>query len=110
MESYDASKPIYLEKDASGIGLRASLFQMQEDMSWGHNEVPDNVVPCPIMFGSKSLSSMEWQYSDITRETLDILHGLKKFHHYCFASEIHVITDHEPLIAMVSKDVVTMSQ
>ena len=47
--------------------------------------------------------------SNIKREALDILHGLKKFHHYCFVREVHVITDHKMLVTLVSKDVAKLS-
>ena len=33
-----------------------------------------------------------------------------KFHHYCFANEVHVITDHKLLKYMVSKAVAMMLQ
>ena len=39
-----------------------------------------------------------------------MLHGLKIFHHYCFAREVSIIMDHKPLVAIFKKDVVTMSQ
>ena len=40
---------------------------------------------------------------------MDILHGLEKFHHYCFAREVSIITDHKPLLAIFKKDVATLS-
>ena len=43
-------------------------------------------------------------------EALSILHGLGKFHHYCFGREVLVITDHKPLVSMFKKDVATLSQ
>ena len=45
----------------------------------------------------------EHRYSNIERKTLGILHGLKKFHHYCFTREVHVITNHKPLVAILKK-------
>ena len=44
-------------------------------------------------------------YSNIEREALDILHALEKFHHYCFAHEVNIITNHKPLVAILEKDV-----
>ena len=64
----------------------------------------------PIAFASKSLPSAEQRYSNITREALGILHGLERFHHYCFAKEVSIITDHKPLVAIFKKDVVSLSQ
>ena len=43
-------------------------------------------------------------------EALGILHGVEKFHHHCIAKEVYIITDHKPLVAMVNKDVATLSQ
>ena len=44
------------------------------------------------------------------REALGILHALNRFHHYCFAKEVCVLTDHKPSVDIVSKDVTTLSQ
>ena len=44
------------------------------------------------------------------REALGILHGLEKFHHYCFGREVDVITDHKLLVSIFKKDVATLSQ
>ena len=38
----------------------------------------------PITFVRKSLSITERRYSNIEQEVLEILHGLERFHHYCF--------------------------
>ena len=38
------------------------------------------------------------------------MHGLGKLHHYCFVTEVNIITDHKPLVAMVSKATATLSQ
>ena len=72
--------------------------------------VPDNTILCPIAFASKSLMGAECRYSNVEREALGILHGLETFHHYCFAREVHIITYHKPLVAILKKDVATLSQ
>ena len=53
IKGYDVSKPLYLETDASGVGLGGSLLQMQEGMSCEPNDVPDNVALCPIVFEAR---------------------------------------------------------
>ena len=78
MEFYDSSRPVYLETDASGVNFGARLLQVREGMNCGYDEVSDNVNLHPIVFASKSLLSAEWQYSNIEREALWILHGLVK--------------------------------
>ena len=53
---------------------------------------------------------MEQWCSNTQQEALGILHGLEKFHHYCFAKAANVIKDHKPLVAVVGKDITTLSQ
>ena len=91
------------------IGLGASLLEMREGLNLLHDQVPDNASLHPIAFASKPLSSVQQWHSKIEREALGILCGLKEFHHYCFAKEVHGITDQIPLVAMMKKDVVTLS-
>ena len=64
----------------------------------------------PIVFASKSMSSVERRYSNIEREVLGILHGLEKFNHYCFVREVSIIPEHKPLVAIFKKEVATISQ
>ena len=67
----------------------------------------DNTILWPIAFASESLSSMEWGYSSIELEALGTLHSLKKFHHYCIARDVSVITVHKHLVVMIKKYVAT---
>ena len=100
MKFYNESQPLYLETDASGVGLGAALLQTRKGTSCPRDEAPDNSILRPIAFMSKSLSSAEERYSNIERQELGKLHGLKKFHHYCFARELSIITDHKMLVAI----------
>ena len=110
MKFYDNTKPLYSETDASGVGLGAALLRMHEGTTCQKDIVPDNTILCPIVFASKCLTGAEYRYSNIKGQALGILHGLKKFHHYCFAREVLVITDHKPLVAIFKKDVATLLQ
>ena len=110
MKFHDDTKLLYLETDASGVGLGAALLQMHEGTTCQKDTVPDNTILHPITFASKSLTGTECRYSNVEREALGILHGLKKCHHYCFAREVHIITNHKPLVAIFKKDVATLSQ
>ena len=91
MKCHDIREPLYLEADALRVGLGTGLLQMWDNLNCGCDEAPDNTMFWLITFPSKSLSSMEQQYSNIEREVLAILHELEKFHHYCFAHEKYVI-------------------
>ena len=84
MKFYNNSKPFYLETDASGVGLGAALLQLHDNTVCQKEVVPQNITLCPIAFASKSLTGVEQRYSNIKWEALGILHGLEKFHHYCF--------------------------
>ena len=79
-------------------------------MNCVHDETPDNAKLCLTAIVSKGLSSAEQHYCNIKDEALGILQGLEKFHHYCFVKEGCNITDSKPLVAILSKDVATLSQ
>ena len=96
MKFYDETKPLYLKTDASGVGLGTALLQTRDGTTCPKDIVPDNTILRPITFASKSLTNAEQRYSNIEREALGILHGLKKSHHYCFAREGSIITDQNP--------------
>ena len=110
MKFYDETKPFYLDMEASGIGLGATLLQLRDGMTCSKDAASDNTILRPTVFSSKSLTSAEQRYSNIKRKALGILHGLKKIHHYCFAMEVSIITNHKPLVAIFKKDVATLLQ
>ena len=110
MKFYDDTQLLYLETDASIVGLGAALLQLCNNTACQRDMAPDNASLWPITFASKSLTGAEWRYSNIKWEVLGILHRLEKFHHYCFGREVLVITDHKLLVAMFKKDVPTLSQ
>ena len=99
MTFYNEKEQLYLEIDASGVGLGASLLELRDGMWFARNEVPDNAVIWPTAFAGKSLISAETWYSYI-EEVLGILHGLEKSNNYCFTCKVSVITDHKLLVAI----------
>ena len=109
MKFYDETKPLYLKTDESSIGLGVALLQTRDGTTCPKDIAPENTIPRPITSASKSLTSVEHRQSNIEREALGILHGLKKCI-YCFAREVSKTTDHKPLVAIFKKDVVTLSQ
>ena len=71
------------------------------DISYPSDETPENNILRLIAFISKCLLEVERRYSNIQWETLALLHGIEKFHHYCFAKEASMITDQKPLVAIL---------
>ena len=44
MKFYDASRPLYMTPDASGVGLGARLLQVRDSMKCGYDKLPDNAT------------------------------------------------------------------
>ena len=93
MKFYNETKPLYLETDISGIRLGAALLQTRYGTTCLRDIAPDNIIPRPIMFASKSLTSTEQRYSNIKRKAFGILHGHERFHYYCFARGVSIMTN-----------------
>ena len=71
MVHYNPQQEVILACDASPYGVGAVLSHQFEDGS-----------EQPIAFASQSLSPAEKRYSQLDKEGLAIVCGVKKFHHY----------------------------
>ena len=87
---YDANKPLTLENDASEYGIGSSLLQDGR----------------PIAFASRTLTDTESRYAQIEKEMLALTYGLEKFNQYTYGRHVNVITDHKPLVSIVTKPLV----
>ena len=67
MKFYGDNKPLYLEIDASGVGLGVALLQTWEGTTCQMDTAPDNTILHPIAFASKSQMGAEHRYSNIER-------------------------------------------
>ena len=101
--------PLYLERNASGVGLGTGLIKAREFVvpmrlsTWQHSALTYNICKQESYKCGNKVSNTE-------REALGILHGLKKFHYYCFVCEESMIIEHKPLVAILKKDVTILLQ
>ena len=85
---FDPTKNLTLTCDAFPDGIVAVL---------SHGELP-------IAFASRSLNQAERIYSQLDRESLSIIFGVRKFHKFVYGREITIITDHKPLLGLFGEN------
>ena len=54
-----------------------------------------------IGYASRSLSAAQRNYSQIEREALALVFGVKRFHSFLFGHRFELVTDHQPLLALL---------
>ncbi|GFV93241.1 transposon Tf2-8 polyprotein [Trichonephila clavipes] len=86
---YDPKLPLVLQTDASPVGIGAVLSHIMPDGS-----------EKPAMFASRSLNKTERSYSQIDKEALSIVWGVKRFYQYLFGRHFDLVTDHKPLVSI----------
>ena len=57
----------------------------------------------PIAFASKTLTNAEKNYSNLGREALALVFGVKKFHQYMHDRHFSLVTDHKPLESLFNE-------
>jgi hypothetical protein len=82
-------KPIKQTCDVSAYGVGAVLSHIHDD---GEER--------PIAFGSRKMTTTEKNYSQVEREALAIMFGIKKFHKYLWGRTFTLETDHKPLVTI----------
>ena len=85
-----------LKIDASSKGLGTLLEQNHGTLKWYH-----------VRYASRSLRDYEKRYAQIKKETLSIVLGVQRFHEYLYGRKFTAINDHQPLISIFSKSIVS---
>ena len=87
---YQPELPLRLACDASPFGVAAVLSHVMPDGS-----------ERPIAYASKTLSAAERNYSQLDKEALAIIFGVRRFHSYIYGRTFTLITDHKPLLGLL---------
>lgn len=87
---YDPKMPLQLACDASQYGVGAVL-----------SHIFTNGTVCPVAYGSRTLSETEQKYSQLEKEALARIFGVKIFHCYLYGRKFILITNHMPLQTML---------
>ena len=77
----------------------AGLLQVRDGMNCPNDTAPNYAILRPIVFRSRSLSSVDTHCSNKEREAIGILHGLQKCYHYL-----------KPIVSIFEKGIATLSQ
>ncbi len=89
---FDPKLDLILACDASAYGIGAVLA----------HRMPDGTEK-PVGYASRTLSKAERNYSQLEKEGLSCIFGIKRFHQYLFGHPFQLITDHKPLLGLLSE-------
>ena len=88
--SHDEKRKLIVARDASPYGIGAVILHVMDD---GQER--------PITFASRTLTKSERNYSQIEKEALAIVYGVRKFHKYLYESRFYLLADHKPLVTIL---------
>ena len=92
LSNFDGYSPLILEVDASPVGVGCVLKQVV------------NGVEQPVYFASKKLSPAEKNYSQLDKEALALVYGVKKLEYFLLGRHFVAKTDHKPLLGLFGKE------
>ncbi|GBM67237.1 Transposon Ty3-G Gag-Pol polyprotein [Araneus ventricosus] len=94
---FNEKLPLILTCDASPYGVGYVLSHLMPD---GRE--------APIAYASRTLTSTERNYSQLDKEALSIIAGVKKFHYFLYGHTFTLVTDHQPLLGLFNKMKLTL--
>ena len=98
LKYFYSNLPIYIETDALKKGIGVVMLQPDNSVeNTSCTEVPNNLRP--VFYASKTLTATESNYSNIECEML-VVFSVLHFKHFTFGRQVHIITDHKPLITL----------
>lgn len=86
---YDPTQVVTVAADASNSGVGACLYHTYADGSRR-----------PIAHAARALLPAEVNYSQVEKEGLALIFGVKKFHRYIYGRKFVLETDHKPLLSI----------
>lgn len=91
LSHFQDNLPLTLSTDASPFGIGAVISHLYPDGS-----------ERPIAFASKTLDKHQVNYSQIEKEALSIIFGVKRFHQFLYGRKFILVTDHKPLVSILN--------
>lgn len=88
---FNPKLPLILATDASSYGVGAVLSHRYPDGS-----------ERAIQFASQTFSPTQQKYSQIDKEAYAIIFGIKRFFQFLYGTKFTLITDHRPLVQILS--------
>jgi len=92
----DFSKTFYIATDASCLGIGGVLYQPSET---DNEDITGNNI---IAICSKKLNECQQRYSTYKKELFAVIYCLKQFHSYIWGYKFVLITDHMPLVYLLT--------
>ena len=89
---FNPQLPLMLSCDASAFGIGAVLAHKMSDGS-----------EKPIGYASRTLNKAERNYSQLEKEGLSCVFGVKHFYSYLFGHPFELVTDHKPLLGLLGE-------
>ena len=96
---FDHTQQLTLACDASAYGLGAVLAHKMPDGS-----------DKPIGYISRPLTKSERNYSQLEKEGISCIFGIKNFHNYLFGHPFELVTDYKSLLCLLKEDRATSPQ